>query len=795
MNPSNGISNDLAPQSMRAWFAINWKNLLIVAVLGILPFLSVLFSGEILFASDQMGSPAWQWYFNGLRHGELPQWNPYIVGGMPSYDANAGSALYFPLLILGFLLPVGYFITWDFVLHTLFAGLAAYLLVQRYFKLDRWISTALAVAYMLNTNFISLIYGGHDGKVHILAWMPLSLYFLLRALGPKGSWKHMIGLSLTVAMFIFTSHLQFTYFVLMGYFFVWLYFLIPPLVEKRFGAAGGVVLRYWVPVLLGMGLIFFMIYPPMKYNEQFSIRGAAARTTYEHATSWSMHPEETASLLVPEFGGLNQNYWGRNYFKLNSEYPGVLVWFLGLLGLFAFRKSRWFWLWGGVGLLAMIYGLGAHTPFFRIFYEFVPGVHVFRAPSMILFWLTAALLLMSGEALRRLTLVGEGALTEAERGKITKRLRISGIVIAGVLILFGLAPDVPYSIWNGMVDLSQIPNFGQQGLGRSSFSLGALRAGALVAVLTWAVIAYLLKARRPMAFGLVALAVTVVDLYWVDSNFIQGVPVERILHKDPIVDFFKSDTSKYRVFGLGGALADVNSQYFGIESVDGRMDHEMTQFRALRGDDPNNPNFMIGLRQNPDGSVSGNTLLDLLNVKYIAFRVANDPGIKLVLNASMLPRAYFVPAWQAVSDSDAFHGIQSPEFNPRRLAYVSTPGIVSGGSAPDSGAGLVEATITKWRYNTQAYSIDAPAQGILVISDLWFPHWTVRVDGVKTPLLRTNFAFRGVQVGPGHHEIEVSYSSPWQRKGLLVSGLSAFCLLLLALFGIFRSKKPDDSKA
>ena len=408
--------------SRKSWLAGNWINLLVVLAVGILPFLPVLMSGQILFASDQMGSPAWQWYFNGLRQGELPQWNPYVLGGMPSYDANAGSALYLPILILGFLLPIGYFMTWDLVLHALFAGLSAYFLIQRYFRLDRWISTALAVAYMLNTNFISLIYGGHDGKVHILAWMPLSVYFLLNALGPRASWKHLVGLSLTVSMFIFTSHLQFTYFVLMGYFFVWLYFLLPPLIGKRFGEAGSVVLRYWGPVLLGIGLIFFMIYPPMKYNDDHSIRGAGARTTYDHATSWSMHPEETASLIIPEFGGVNENYWGRNYFKLNSEYPGLLVWFLGLLELFAFRRSRWFWLWGGVGLLSMIYGLGAHTPFFRVFYEYVPGVRVFRAPSMILFWLAMALLLMSGEALRRLTAVGEGSLSDGERKRILKRL-------------------------------------------------------------------------------------------------------------------------------------------------------------------------------------------------------------------------------------------------------------------------------------------------------------------------------------------------------------------------------------
>jgi hypothetical protein len=770
-------------ETLKAWLAANWKNLLVVAIVGLLPFMPVVLSGKIMFASDQLGAPAWEWYFNGLRRGEFPLWNPHSLGGMPTYDANAGSGLYFPIVILGFLLPIAHYMTFDFMLHALIAGLSVYFLMQRYFRIDRWLATALGVAYMLNTNFISLMYSGHDGKVHIMAWLPISLYFLLRSLGPEARWRHLLGLSITVAIFMFTSHLQFTYFVLMGYFFVWLYFLIPALRHKRFGEAGSLVLRYWLPVFLGMGLVFFMLYPPMKYNEEFSIRGAGPRTTYEHATSWSLHPEEAASLIVPEFGGLNEKYWGRNFFKLNSEYPGLLVWFLGLLGLFAFRKQKWYWLWGGVGLLAIIYGLGAHTPFFRLFYEFVPGVKNFRAASMMLFWLAMALLLMSGETLRRLTLAGQGSLTDAQRARIQKRLNIAGFSVAGALAVFGLMPGFAYSLWNGFVDGSQIPNLAQQPLAQSAFSLGALRAAVLVAALTWGVTAFLLKARRPAAFGLLALAVTAVDLYWVDANFIQGIPTERSLQYDPVVDFFKSDTSRYRVFALPGGLEGVTTPYYGIETVEGRIDNELVHYRAFRGGEEYHTNavLMAGLRQNPDGTVSGSNALDLLNVKYIAFRVPNDPGIKLVLNSSVLPRAWFVSRWEAVSDTAALQGVHAPDFNPRRLAYVTGPGVSSGGTEPDSGAPVLAATQTVRRYNRQAYMIDAPTEGVLVISDVWFPHWRVKVDGVEAPLLRTNFILRGVLLKPGTHEVTLEYHSPWIRTGLWISFASLIGVVVVCL--------------
>jgi hypothetical protein len=273
-------------------------------------------------------------------------------------------------------------------------------------------------------------------------------------------------------------------------------------------------------------------------------------------------------------------------------------------------------------------------------------------------------------------------------------------------------------------------------------------------------------------------------LYWVNSNFIQGLPAERLLRHDPVVNLFKSDTSRYRVFGLPGTFEGISTRYHGIETVDGFADHEMRHYRALRGNDyQNNPGFMAGLRQNPDGSVAGSVILDMLNVKYVAFRVPNDPGIKVVPNATVVPRAIFVPQWRAVTDSQAFHGIQEAGFDPRRFAYVTAPGMSSGGAPADSGAGLVIAGETLRRYNRQAYVVDAPTQGVLVLSELWFPHWRVKVDGVSAPLLRVNFAFRGVQLPPGRHTVEISYHSPWIRTGMLVSGATMVCLVLIGLLG------------
>lgn len=782
MNTPTRIPQNSDRTTFRTWLADNWKPLLAIWVISLLPFLPVLFAGEILFSSDQMGAPGWRWYFDALRGGELPLWNPHLLGGMPTFDAMIGDATYPPFVLLGFLLPVTYVVTANFILHVLLAGFNAYLLTQRYFRLDRWLAAPLALAWALNPHFISYIFGGHTGKFHIMAWLPLSLYFLLRILGPTASWKHLMGLALTVAAFIFTTHLQFTYFVMMGYFLVWLYFLIPAVRTRQLRQAGSLVLRFWLPLLLGVGLTFFLFYPPLKYNEAFSVRGGAERTTFEHATSWSMHPEETASLLLPEFGGLNERYWGRNPFKLNTEAPGTTVWFLGLLGLFAFRKSRWLWLWGGVGLLAMLYGLAAHTPVFRLFYDFVPGIKNFRAASMMLFWLSMALLMMAAETVRRLSVAGPEALPDARRSLLQRRVRIWGWAIAAGLAVCGLMPGMLYSVWGWFVDESAIPNIARQQIAEGALALGAFRVAAIVALLTWAVSAFLLSAHRPIAFGLAALVAVTADAYWVNSNFIQGIKAEAITRGDPAITYIQSDKERFRVFSVPGALERWHGQYFGFELADGWVDNEVRHFREYRGNDyQRNPTFFHNLEQHSDGTVSGSVFLDMLNVKYLAFRMPENPGLGLVMNASMLPRSWFVPAWEEVPESQTVARMLEEGFDPRRVVYVTGDSGRTGGVMPEPGAPLVAGEEVERRYNYQSYTIDAPSRGVMVVSDVWFPHWQVRVDGQEVPLLRVNHAFRGVMLEPGRHTVEFTYRSPWIRRGLQVSAISILLLVLVAM--------------
>ncbi len=81
--------------------------------------------------------------------------------------------------------------------------------------------------------------------------------------------------------------------------------------------------------------------------------------------------------------------------------------------------------------------------------------------------------------------------------------------------------------------------------------------------------------------------------------------------------------------------------------------------------------------------------------------------------------------------------------------------------------------------------------GILTLSELYFPHWEVTVDGRPAELLRVNYAFRGVALKPGSHLVEMQYRSPWIRMGLWVS----FASLLILAVGLAGYRSMTNPKA
>ncbi|MFQ5719468.1 MAG: hypothetical protein ACE5IK_07945 [Acidobacteriota bacterium] len=76
----------------------------------------------------------------------------------------------------------------------------------------------------------------------------------------------------------------------------------------------------------------------------------------------------------------------------------------------------------------------------------------------------------------------------------------------------------------------------------------------------------------------------------------------------------------------------------------------------------------------------------------------------------------------------------------------------------------------------------APGEGVLVVRDAILPGWRARLDGQSVPIIRTDLAWRGVQVPPGSHRVVFAYHQPGLVAGAWISGAGvAACGLLVAL--------------
>ncbi|HUE29549.1 MAG TPA: YfhO family protein, partial [Verrucomicrobiae bacterium] len=142
-------------------------------------------------------------------------------------------------------------------------------------------------------------------------------------------------------------------------------------------------------------------------------------------------------------------------------------------------------------------------------------------------------------------------------------------------------------------------------------------------------------------------------------------------------------------------------------------------------------------------------------------------------NPSALPRAFVVhDARAAATPEEAHAAVTDPAFRPGEEAVVEAP---LPALAPPVGKERVALVVDEPERVTVAAEVTAPA--LLVLTDSFFPGWEARVDGTRTPILRADYAFRGVALGAGEHRVEFRYR-PWSFYGGVFLAAGAFVVAL-----------------
>ncbi|MEP7002255.1 MAG: hypothetical protein ABI969_17330, partial [bacterium] len=120
---SNAASSVPAPRFALGWAALSYA----LATMALAyPALSGLFL--VNARSDQYiaGFAFRDFAVQSLRAGQgIPQWNPYMFGGLPYIAAMHGD-IFYPTQLLRLLIGTDVGMTWGFIIHTFLAGLFTY---------------------------------------------------------------------------------------------------------------------------------------------------------------------------------------------------------------------------------------------------------------------------------------------------------------------------------------------------------------------------------------------------------------------------------------------------------------------------------------------------------------------------------------------------------------------------------------------------------------------------------------------------------------------------------------------
>jgi hypothetical protein len=797
-------------------------DLLVTLILFLIPFLfywRYLTGSTMLAGTDWLGAGSCamrEFMSQYIRsHGIIAFWIPGILCGQPT-GAGFFADLFYPTMFARLVLPVHVVWAWTFVLHLFLAGLGTFLFLKE-LKVSVLPAALGGVAYMLAGSLISLTFAGHDGRLIGTALMPLVLFCLHRGmLRRRLVWFLLAGS--VMALQLLSGHIQKVYYtglIAVAYF---LFLLISALRTER---SAGLAVRLCSYFVVGLGLAVTLSavqYLPIYGNMPFAARGADRG--YEYAASWSMPVVETFDLLTPKFSGGLESYWGKNVFKLHTEYLGILPLLFAFVAVFRRWKDRSvrFFTFSFAGALLMAWG--GNTPFYHIPYYVFPGISKFRGPAMIFFVAAFSIVVLAGIGIDYLL----RELKPDEARKATRTLFLAGGTPLALLVLFAALRDPML----GLLKSGTLPEPQKiQALVANYPNLlnGVLFAAVVAAVGT--LLAWLLLARRIklVAFTALTAAVMVLDIglslnLWNESRgYIRGVPPpQQYFAPDEAAAFLKADTSLFRVLPLNYERSDEGVLlYNGIQSAGGQLPNPLQSYQDLIGAGQS-VMFAAGNLMNP-------ACMNVANVKYvISYALPDDvsrysdrdqqaiaqlrayfaqpqfePSFRgqkyaVYRNRDCLPRAFVVPEYEILKTKDeVLSRVMQPGFDPSATALLyASPGFSPG---PDSFSGAAE--ILKYDCNSVAVKTRTSTPALLVLSENWQPDWHATLDGKPVSVLKAFHTFRAVPVPAGEHEVVFRYSSPYYRVGaMLTLGSLAF---LVAMLGVTvaqdRRRRPRPARS
>ncbi|MGN6391453.1 MAG: hypothetical protein ACTHM9_04265 [Gemmatimonadales bacterium] len=756
---------------------------LVAAVVFLLAALTLcwpMFAGRWLLGDDQYVAGYGFRLFGAemFRHtGHIPEWNPYLFGGLPFIAAQHGD-IFYPTAWLRWVMPVDTAMNIGFGGHIVLAGIFMYAFLRA--LRASWTAAVVGgLSYELTGIVASLVRPGHDGKLFVSALTPLALLALVRAIRDRRLWGYGL-LALVVGLCMLAPHYQMAYYMLVAcaLWTLYLTFLDPERpadlrwpreLTLAFGA-----------VLVGLAIAAIQIIPFVAYVP-YSPRGAGGPSTgWDYATLFSMPPEEIATTVLPQFNGVLDHYWGRNVFKLHTEYLGAVVVALAVFGVADRSRRRLVQALGVIAILFLLISFGGHTPFYYLWYEVMPMMKKVRAPGMAFFLVALPVAAIAAFGADRLL-----------RGEVSGRaVKVTFGVLAGIAVLgvIGILQAVA-TVLAGADQASRVA------ANAPELRLGAIRLLIAVVIGGGAVWAIWRGRLRGAAAAAALACVVTADLWSIDRLFFE--------FRDPASVTFADDavTTKLRATAKPFRVLDA-----GVYQGSYLMAHDIQSMLGYHGQEIRFYDELLGGKG--EWRYAGSpALLDLLAVRFILLPqpqtvpgfhqvlgpVPTTPGTPAILLERDTAPAYarVVAGAAKLADDQVAPTVVDPRFPYDRLVLYNDTATVSPerirpGQIP--GTAPVTASVAAWAPGQMRIQLAGtmPTPGYLIVGETWYPDWHATVDGKEVPVLRADHALLSVVLPSGAREVRLWFASSTYPRGKLVTAVALLITLVFLSAPLWR---------
>ena len=688
-----------------------------------------------------------------IKRGRLPLWNPYNFSGSPLM-ANHQSAIFYPLNFLYFLLPFD--IAWSVlvVLQPILGSMFFFLFAST-IGISPWGAILGAIAF--NYGSFANVWMEFNTVWHTILWLPLILWcvekrktmllafavFASATAGHPQDFLYVFGFSVVYAVArIFVRH---------------------PLARQEDA------LRVVLGFLGGLGLAAFQILPTIELFH------ASARVQHDYQfviNSMLIPPWQLIKIFVADFFG---NPATKTYF-LNDTYVNTPL-SVGLIGIMLAVSSlltsstswhRKFFLWTGFVVLL----LTVRTPITEIFYKHPIPILATGSPTRLLSLLAISLAVLGG--------FGWDTVTN------NRKLFLRASEIVGLILIIG---------WINAVALSSATTVRAMVLATITFVAGFI--AILVIPNKWR--------------ALTVVSVLALELLFAFLKFNPFVPRSFVFPSHPLWDFLRSRDPLDRFWGYGTAyvLPNVSTMYR-LQSPDGIDPLNLKTYNQFVQASSNGllaRSFTRTTRS--DAGVAGGfgeqdlpknltrlRVLDALGVHYVIDRQENattavtfppdrftpvwkDNGWTVFKNTKAAPRYFLthdVLRYQSIQEFETL--FVSDDFNPSQTVLVSNQYELPKLTADST------KTIKLVRHEQSLVSFQTSTEQpqLFYLSDADDGNWRASIDGKNAPIIRANWAFRGVLVPAGNHSITFTYLPHSFRLGLSISIITILLLFTYAHF-------------